>query len=83
MPGESGFSGGEVLTFGADLGKRGLAGVLPTGLAGLAHIFWSIQLRFGRVLRLLGAVGLEDLEGKVLEFAEQGAEFFALSNSGW
>jgi hypothetical protein len=31
VPGKSGFSGGEVFTFRADLGRRGLAGVLPTG----------------------------------------------------
>jgi hypothetical protein len=31
VPSESGFSGGEVFTFRAGLGKRGLAGAPPTG----------------------------------------------------
>ena len=31
VPGKSAFSGGEVFTFRADLGKRGLGGGLPTG----------------------------------------------------
>jgi len=39
---------GEVFTFVVDLGKRGLAGGLLTGLAGAAHATWRLGLRFGR-----------------------------------
>jgi hypothetical protein len=38
---------------------------------------------FTRRSGFVAAVCLDGFEGQVLEFGEQAAEFFALSNSGW
>jgi hypothetical protein len=47
----------------------------------LSPRFRRVQLRFWALLP--GTACLDDLEGEILEFGEQGAEFFALSNRGW
>src|SRR5690349_15159509 len=75
---------GEVFTFGAGLGKRDLAGGLPTGLAGAAHTIWSLAFRLfgpaGRVrvraawLAVPAGVGFGDGEAECLELGDELAQ---------
>src|SRR5690349_17829339 len=50
--------------------------------AGFAHVFRSGRLRFGGRWRLAGTACFDDLQGEVLQFAEQGAEFLRVVEQG-